>query len=185
MLFRSLYTERFASATTSARLLVVGQAVHFFSMLWFIVLVAANRRRLYPITMLLGVVLNVVLNLFLILRYSYNGAGWATVITELVVSAVLAFGALRIEGVRPLPVGATVKVVGAAAVMAAIAAVGRHVVPWWVALALGGLVYFALLHLMDIDGPGGLRALARDARMGGLTQPVDDAGGAEPDPRPT
>ena len=115
-----LYTERFASATTSARLLVVGQAVHFFSMLWFIVLVAANRRRLYPITMLLGVVLNVVLNLFLIPRYSYNGAGWATVITELVVSAVLAFGALRIEGVRPLPVGATVKVVGAAAVMAAI-----------------------------------------------------------------
>ena len=56
---------------------------------------------------------------------------------RLTIGAVLAFGALRIEGVRPLPVGATVKVVGAAAVMATIAAVGRHVVPWWVALAFG------------------------------------------------
>jgi O-antigen/teichoic acid export membrane protein len=179
-----LYTERFADATTSARLLVVGQAIHFSTMLWFIVLVAANRRRLYPVTMLLGVVLNIGLNLFLIPRYSYNGAGWATVITELVVSGVLAFGALRIDGVRPLPLGATAKVLFAAAVMATIAAVGRQVVPWWVALILGGFTYFALLHLMNIDGPGGLRALARDARMGGLTRRVDDAAGPGNDPQP-
>ncbi len=163
-----LYTSRFDSATTSARLLVVGQAIHFFTMLWFIVLVAANRRRLYPITMLLGVVLNILLNLFLIPRYSYNGAGWATVITETVVFVVLLIGAIRIDGVRPLPLAATAKVVVAAAAMACVAAVGRTVIPWWIALGVGGIVFLAILHVTNIDGPGGLRALARDARLGGL-----------------
>lgn len=178
-----LYTERFASATTSARLLVVGQAIHFFTMLWFIVLVAANKRRLYPITMLLGVALNILLNLFLIPRYSYNGAGWATVITETVVFAVLLIGAIRIDGVRPLPIAATAKVLGAAAAMAGVAAVGRTVVPWWVALGAGGLVFLAILHVLNIDGPGGLRALARDARMGGLlVRDETPDGGADPQP---
>lgn len=169
-----LYTQRFDSATTSARLLVVGQAIHFFTALWFIVLVAADRRRLYPITMLLGVVLNVGLNLFLIPRYSYNGAGWATVVTETVVSVVLLSGALRVDGVRPLPIAATGKVVVAAAVMASVAAAGRLIVPWWIALTVGGLVFLGLLHVMNIDGPGGLRALAREARMGGLVRRGDD-----------
>lgn len=178
-----LYTDRFESATTSARLLVVGQAIHFFTMLWFIVLVAANRRRLYPITMLIGVALNIALNLFLIPRYSYNGAGWATVITESIVCAVLLVGALRVDGVRPLPLVATGKVLAAAAVMAAMAAVGRQFMPWWLALGAGGLVFLAILHVLNIDGPGGLRALARDARMGGLVRSDDDAdGGADPQP---
>ncbi|MEY4007801.1 MAG: hypothetical protein RLZZ467_843 [Gemmatimonadota bacterium] len=178
-----LYTDRFASATTSARLLVVGQAIHFFTMLWFIVLVAANKRRLYPITMLIGVALNILLNLFLIPRYSYNGAGWATVITETIVFAVLLVGALRIDGVRPLPLVATAKVLGAAAVMAAVAAVGRTFVPWWIALGAGGIVFLAILHVLNIDGPGGLRALARDARMGGLVR-IEEAPDGGPDPEP-
>jgi O-antigen/teichoic acid export membrane protein len=178
-----LYTDRFASATTSARLLVVGQAIHFFTMLWFIVLVAANKRRLYPITMLIGVALNILLNLFLIPRYSYNGAGWATVVTETIVFAVLLVGALRIDGVRPLPLVATAKVLGAAAVMAAVAAVGRTFVPWWIALGAGGIVFLAILHVLNIDGPGGLRALARDARMGGLVR-IEEAPDGGPDPEP-
>lgn len=172
-----LYTQRFDTATTSARLLVVGQAIHFFTALWFIVLVAADRRRLYPITMLAGVALNVGLNFVLIPRYSYNGAGWATVVTEVAVSGVLLIGALRIEGVRPLPVVATGKVVLAAGAMAGVAAAGRLVVPWWIALAVGGLVFLGLLHVTEIDGPGGLRALARDARMGGLVRGSEVEGG--------
>lgn len=178
-----LYSSRFDSATTSARLLVVGQAIHFFTALWFIVLVAADRRRLYPITMLLGVVLNIGLNVFLIPRYSYNGAGWATVITEMVVSGVLLAGALRIDGVRPLPIAATTTLPVAAAAMAGVSVVGRLVVPWWAALVGGGLVFLGLLHVMNIDGPGGLRALARDARMGGLVRPAADVDeGADPAP---
>ena len=98
-----LYQQRYADATDAARLLVVGQGIHFFTLLAFTTLVAAGRNRLYPIAMLVGVVLNIALNVVLIPQYSYLGSGWATVVTEIIVLVVLTLGVVRIPGVLPLP----------------------------------------------------------------------------------
>jgi O-antigen/teichoic acid export membrane protein len=154
------YTERYASATDGARLLVVGQGLHFFTLLAFSTLVAVNRNRLYPIAMLLGVVVNVGLNLVLIPRYSYLGSGWATVVTEVLVMIVLGIGVARIPGLMPFPVAAIGKCVfaGTLAALVGWASLGR--VPWPVGGALTALVYFGVVHLLSVNGPGGLRALA-------------------------
>ncbi len=163
-----LYGGKYGSGAGAARLLVAGQALHFFTTLGFVTLVSVGRNKLYPIATLVGVVLNVVLNLVLIPAFSYNGSGWATVITETAVMTVLLSGVARIPGLRPLPWRPLIKVVIAGGVMflAGEAMLGRVV--WPVAGLLAGLVYLAMLHVTRVDGPGGLRALLHNTRIGDL-----------------
>jgi O-antigen/teichoic acid export membrane protein len=177
------YTDRYEEATDAARLLVVGQGLHFFTLLAFSTLVAVGRNRLYPIAMLVGVVLNVGLNVILIPEFSYMGSGWATVVTEVIVLAVLAYGVYRIPAALPFPASSIVKCVAAGALAGAVgwASLGR--VPWPVGGALTGIVYLLTVHLLAVNGPGGLRALGGEPRddLGsiideGLDRPEPGAG---------
>lgn len=154
----ALYGGKASKAADSARLLVVGQSLHFFTILAFTTLVAVKRNRLYPIAMLVGVVVNVTLNLILIPKYSYIGSGWATVITESIVLVAIGTGVARIPGLRPFPWVAVSKTVGAGGVAGLIgwAVLGR--IPWPLGLALVGILYLGLVHVLAPNGPGGLRA---------------------------
>ncbi|MGZ6907588.1 MAG: flippase [Acidimicrobiia bacterium] len=154
--------EQYRASVDSARLLVVGQGIHYFTLFAFTVLVAVKRNRLYPVAMLLGVVVNVGLNLILIPEYSYLGSGWATVVTEALVLVALGAGVARIPGLRPFPVLPTVKVALAGAATGALGwyLIGR--VPWPLGLATMAVVYLALVHALAPNGPGGLRAFAGD-----------------------
>jgi O-antigen/teichoic acid export membrane protein len=175
--------ERYADAAGGARLLVVGQGLHFFTLLAFSTLVAVGRNKLYPIAMLVGVVLNVGMNIILIPEFSYMGSGWATVVTELIVLVVLAFGVYRIPAELPFPSSAFVKCAVAGTLAGAVgwASLGR--VPWPIGGAATGLVYLLAVHLLAPNGPGGLRALAGEPRddLGtiideGLDRPEPGAG---------
>ena len=177
------YTDRYVDATGAARLLVVGQGLHFFTLLAFSTLVAVGRNRLYPIAMLVGVVLNVGLNIILIPQYSYMGSGWATVVTEVIVLFVLAYGVYRIPAGLPFPSRAIAKCVFAGVLAAGVgwASLGR--IPWPIGGALTGIVYLLTLHLLAVNGPGGLRALGGAPRddLGsvideGLDRPEPGAG---------
>jgi O-antigen/teichoic acid export membrane protein len=159
-----LYTDRYAGATDSARLLVVGQGLHFFTLLAFSTLVAVGRNRLYPIAMLAGVVLNIVLNAILIPEYSYLGSGWATVVTELIVLVVLAYGVARIPGVLPFPWVAIGKCAVAGAISGLVGWALLDRVHWVIGGLVTGLVYLAAVHVLAVNGPGGLRALAGDPK---------------------
>jgi O-antigen/teichoic acid export membrane protein len=172
-----LYTDKYAGATDAARLLVVGQGLHFFTLLAFSTLVAVGRNRLYPIAMLAGVVINVVLNIILIPDYSYLGSGWATVVTELLVLIVLAIGVARIPGVLPFPWNAMAKCVAAGAVAGLVGWALLDRVPWPVGGLVTGLVYLGAVHVLAVNGPGGLRALAgepKDDTRGQLDTIIDE-----------
>lgn len=160
----TLYTQRYRGATDATRLLVLGQALHFFTLLCFTTLVGAGRNRLYPVAMLVGVVANVLLNLVLIPPYSFIGSGWATVITEVLVLAVLAWGVARIPGIRPFPYRPLAKCLVGGVVMGGVGLAAWQVAPWPVAGLVAGVAYLAVLHLGRVDGPGGLRTLAGDPR---------------------
>lgn len=164
-----LYGAKYASGVYAARLLVAGQALHFYTVLAFITLVSVGRNRLYPIATLTGVVLNVVLNLVLIPQFSYNGSGWATVITETVVMGVLGAGVARIAGLRPLPWWPIGKCLLAGGVMFAAGEAMLGHVFWPVAGVLDGLLYLAVLHVTRVDGPGGLRALLHGGAVDDLS----------------
>ncbi len=179
-LVSTLYTDRYAAATDAARLLVVGQSLHFFTLLAFTTLVAVGRNKLYPVAMLLGVVVNIVLNFALIPDYSYTGSGWATVITEVIVATILTVGVLRIPGIRPLPLRAIGKCVVAAVVAFVVGVALLHRVPWPIGGAVMALTYLGLVHVMRVDGPGGLRTLTGDPR-----DDLDPPAAPEPGPPAT
>ena len=160
----TLYGSDYASAVRPARLLVVGQGINLFTQLAFVVLVAAHRRRLYPIATLVGLIVNVTLNFVLIPRYSATGAGISTIVTEVIVLAILAY-AVRDLPILPLPWRsiAVIATSGGALVVALFAI--RSVAPWEVALLASLVLYPGLLHVLRIDGPGGLIAFARSSRF--------------------
>jgi O-antigen/teichoic acid export membrane protein len=160
-LIRVLYQKpQYVAGADAARLLVVGQGLHFLTLLAFTTLVAVKRNRLYPVAMLVGVVVNIGLNLLLIPEYGYMGSGWATVVTEALVLAVLGAGVVRIPGLRPFPWAPTAKTLGAGAVTGLAGWAMYDVVPWPLGLAILAVLYLGLIHLLRPSGPGGLRAFA-------------------------
>jgi O-antigen/teichoic acid export membrane protein len=157
------YGSRYGSAAWAARGLVAGKAVNFFTQLAFATLVAAGRRRVFPVAMLIGLIVNVGLNVFLIPRYSYNGAAAATVVTELLVLAILSMSLGRVHQVWPLPVGSVLRILLAGGLMGAMMLGLRGLLPWYLLALVGGVVYLGALHLLKFDGPGGLLAVVRNA----------------------
>jgi O-antigen/teichoic acid export membrane protein len=166
-LIRALYQkQQYVDGANAARLLVVGQGLHFLTLLAFTTLVAVRRNRLYPVAMLVGVVVNIGLNLVLIPEYGYMGSGWATVITESLVLAVLGAGVARIPGLRPFPWIPTAKTLGAGVVTGLAGWAMYDAVPWPLGLAILAVLYLGLVQVLSPNGPGGLRAFAGE--------PIDD-----------
>jgi O-antigen/teichoic acid export membrane protein len=167
-----IYKPSYWSAVRPARLLVAGQALNLFTQLAFVTLVASGRRKIYPIATLVGVIANVTLNFVLIPRYSATGAGISTIITEVIVVSILAYG-VRDLPIRPLPWRAIGVVAVSAGVLTAALVGMRTVMPWELATVIGFLLYPALLHVLRIDGPGGLVAFVRASRL----QTLEDLAG--------
>jgi O-antigen/teichoic acid export membrane protein len=171
-LIRLLYGDRYVDATSATQGLVLGELLGFYTALCFTALAAVNRNRAYPVAALIGLVVNVGLNLVLVPAWSFNGAALATVLTEVFVLAILAWAASKIPEVGALPWVASTRVVGAGVVMAGVAVGLDQVAPWPVAAASSCVVYVGGLHLLRVGGPAGLRDL--------LKKPVSSPEGATP-----
>jgi O-antigen/teichoic acid export membrane protein len=161
----TLYGREYAPAADAARLLVAGACFAMLAHVAFCVLVASGRQRLYPVVGLLGLGLNVGLNVLLIPRQSFYGAALATVVTEVVVALLMWAAVWRTVPVRRLlPLG-PVGLLGltAAAVIAGGEAVSR-LVPWPLVSAGSLLVVLALALRLDVPGarslPGAVRRRA-------------------------
>lgn len=160
----AFYTSKYSGSPGPARVLFAGQALNLFTQLTFVALVAAGRRRMYPVATLAGVIANVSLNFVLIPRYGVAGAAISTVLTELVVLSILGY-AVRKLPIRPLP-WRPIVVVAISGALLALALVGlRAVAPWEVGLVASLVIYPGLLHVLQIDGPGGVIAFVRATRF--------------------
>ncbi len=124
-------------------------------------LISAGRNRVYPLVMLVGLALNIALNLALIPRYSYLGSGIATLVTNALLLVALWWLMLRLPGVRPLGLGRLLAVPLALAAGVGAGLVVDLVAPWPVAGAAGAVVYLAVAHLTGLVRDSGIRG--RDA----------------------
>ena len=160
------YGGRYVTADSAAVLLVTGAGISFVSILSFTVLLAVGRNRPYVLITLVGLVLNVAVNLVVIPAHGYQGAAAVTVGTEAFVALCMLSVLRTVPGVRPLPLRsfAVTAVAGAALVAVELGLSGA--LPWGARVALGLAAYLLLLHVLRVDGPGGLRSLAR-----GFTEP--------------
>lgn len=159
---RLLYGQHFVVGSSAALGLVLASVLTYFSGLCFVALVAMGHNLAFVVATALGAVINVAINFVAIPRWSYNGASAATFITEALVLAILA-GALRRRRKLAgwLPMRGIVKVSAAGVLMAAAAFLLRGHVPWELAAAVAAALYLVTLHFIRVDGPAGLRALAR------------------------
>ncbi len=162
-IIHTVFPGSFIGAAVPARWLVAAQAVNFLTQTAYITLVSVGRRRRYPIVTLLGLVLNVALNWWLIAAHGVMGAAVAAVITELFVLALLV-GLVRDLPVWPLPwrpFGA----VALATAAAAATALGVERVAGWIGAGVAAtLVYVAVLQVVGVEGRGGLAAFVRASR---------------------
>jgi O-antigen/teichoic acid export membrane protein len=164
-LIELLYGERYAPAANAARLLVLGASIGFLSHLCVTTLVACGRNKPYAYAGLAGLVLNVVLNLALIPRFSFRGSAVATIATEVVVLVLLGVALRHTPGVVRIPYRVVIGSLVSGAGMVVVYLATNLVVPWFVSAAASVATFVGLLHLLRVDGPGGLRALAENVHF--------------------
>lgn len=148
-----LYGQRFEASVLSTRLLLLGACLSMITQVGFNVLVATGRQRIYPFVGLVGLGLNVALNLVLIPRASFNGAATATLITEalvLVVMWVLVIRTLRIPGL--LPFGRLLALAASSAAIVLAAEALTPILPWPVLGCMAGAATLATGFALDLPG---------------------------------
>jgi O-antigen/teichoic acid export membrane protein len=89
-----LFGPSYAAATVPFRVLCVGLPVVFAIWILHAIAISVDRERLLLATGIIGLVVNVGLNLYTIPHYGPTGAAFATVVGEIVSMAVLVFGLL-------------------------------------------------------------------------------------------
>lgn len=107
--------DAFAAAAAPLRILLIATVLIFAgTLLGGLVVITGRQRRALPVYVI-AMLINVALNVIFIPKYSYFGAAWATVITELFVDAGLLWVLLR-GGIASRP-PRLLRIVAAAAVM--------------------------------------------------------------------
>jgi O-antigen/teichoic acid export membrane protein len=87
-----LYGADFAAATTPFRILCLGLPIVFAIWILHAIAISVDRERLLLKTGLIGLAVNVGINLYAIPRYGADGAAVATVVGEVVSAIVLVYG---------------------------------------------------------------------------------------------
>jgi O-antigen/teichoic acid export membrane protein len=143
-LTRMLYGDGYAAGAHATQVLVVSQVLTLFASLSFTCLIAVERHHRFILVTLGGLVLNVGANLVLIPRFSYEGAAWATLGSEVVVLAVLATMVLRVPSVRPLALGRLL-LTPVAVAAGVVTGSALDDVTHWIPAAFVAVVVFAVL----------------------------------------
>lgn len=156
---RLLYGERYTTAAHATQGLVLGEILGFFTTMCFATLVSARRNRAYPAAALIGVLLNVGLNLLLIPTWSYDGAAIATVITQAAVLLVMGVATARVPDLGGFPVAALAQAAVAGAAAVGVGAVAQTWLPWPIAGGLVVAAYLLVLRVLRFNGSAGLRGL--------------------------
>lgn len=152
-----LYGEHFAVGADTTRVLAVAEMFAFGTTLAVSCLISAGRNRSYPLVMLVGLALNVGLNLLLIPQWSYLGAGIATLVTNALLLGALWWLMMRIPGVRPLGLRRLLAVPMALAGGLAAGVALDLVAPWPLAGVVAGLVYVGLAQVTGLVRDSGIR----------------------------
>jgi O-antigen/teichoic acid export membrane protein len=149
-LIRQVFGLSYLPAGAALEILIWSIPLALFRNVAVAALIARNRQDQVLRTTTGSTVLNLILNVLLIPRFGILGAAWATVATELL-RTVLALRFVAEEGLPFVPVGRLWRTLGSGLAMVALLVAVRPA-NLWVAIALGGVGYVAVLSLL-----GGVR----------------------------
>jgi O-antigen/teichoic acid export membrane protein len=154
-----LYGHHYTVGANAARLVIASECLGFFVSLAVVTLISMNRNVVYPLAALVGLVINFGINLWVIPRWSYMGAAWATLATEIVVLLSIWIPMTRTAGSHLVEMSVVARVLlCSAAAVAATLGIWR-IAPWLVAAVVGAGVYVLATAVARVGGRGGLRTL--------------------------
>lgn len=154
-----LYTDAYVEGANAGRMLMASEGLIFFSMLAFTALVATGRHAIYPVITIAGLIFNVVLNLVVIPEWSYEGAAFTTLLTEVIVGGLLWWQLLRIPGMRPLGFLHAGPILLASVVAGLVGWGSLGIVHWILGCVITAAVFIGILAAIGVDGQRGLRPL--------------------------
>ncbi len=140
--------REFIASASVLNILVVAASVIFLAVLFSNTIISFKKQKILTYFYGLGALINLAANLLLIPRYSYFGAAFTTLFTELIVTFLMLVVVRRLLGRLPSLVS-LLKYFGAGAIMALFIWSGLLNNPW-VAVFSGGAVYFIVLYLMGV-----------------------------------
>ena len=137
-----LYGPRFGVCSDAMRALLIGAFFAALSQVILVSLVSAGRQRTYPWVALGALVLNVVLNVVLIPRFSFNGSAGATVITQAVMFVAMWILVARVVPIdRLLPIAKLGLIVVLTACTSALGVLMEGYLPWVLVSAFAGFAF--------------------------------------------
>jgi len=161
-----LYSSNYVEGANAARALVLSEGFIFFGLLAFTGLVATGRHMVYPFITIAGLVFNIVLNILVIPRWSFNGAAATTVVTEGLVTLLLWHQLLRIPGLRPLGFLNIGPIFVASIISGGAGWAAWQIIPWIPAAVVTALVFVGVLTVSGVGGDRGLRGLVGESLTG-------------------
>lgn len=138
---RLLYGTDYTSGARAVQLLILGEIVALGSVIGLTLLTAAGRHRHYPYVALLGLVINVCLNILAINRYGFEGAAATTVVTEVVVVIGMWWLVSRVDKLPLVDRRPFLFCLPAILIAALSAVLLETILPWWFAAVAAGFVY--------------------------------------------
>jgi O-antigen/teichoic acid export membrane protein len=143
-----IYGANYNPSIVALQILIFVIPIIFITYLFGNLLAAINKQRFVVIVTCIGAILNITLNLFLIPKFSYFGASFATVITELVIFIIMFYYLSKffhrisiLENIlKPL----------AGAIIVAVCISFIIYINWILALIFGLTIYTPLLYILKI-----------------------------------
>jgi O-antigen/teichoic acid export membrane protein len=157
---RALSGVHFSGAATSLRILSLATIFTFMNTAYGYAAVARNRHHRIIVVSVVGLVLNVVLNIIAIPRWGITGSAYATLISEFVALILIRFvyskdvdakTSLLASAARPFLVGAVVLVVGRLLIVPARDAASELSLLWTPVIALLYVALLALVRGLPVD----------------------------------
>ena len=145
-----IYGSAFIPSISALQILICVIPIIFITYLSGNLLGSINKQRFVAIVTAASAVLNVILNLFLIPKFSYFGASVATVLTELCV-LILMFRYISRFFHRISIIDNILKPLISAFVLATIISI-INPFNWFLALLVGLIIYIPLLYMLKIIG---------------------------------
>ncbi|OGZ58094.1 MAG: hypothetical protein A3B96_02460 [Candidatus Spechtbacteria bacterium RIFCSPHIGHO2_02_FULL_43_15b] len=146
--------KEFLAAGLTMQILFIAIGLIFFGNILGRAVIALDLQKKATAAYLFGVVLNVALNIIFIPKYSYLGAAWTTVVTELMIVAFL-FLLVKLKTDLKVKWGDLWKILGSCVVMGvflyAFANPITEPLPLWklgIAIVIGAVSYFGALYII-------------------------------------
>jgi len=162
-----LFGAAFANAGAPFAVLIWSAVVVIVSVNFGNVLMACDGERVFAKGVALGALVNIVLNFALIPFWGAIGAAISTVVTEILVMALMAVALRRRVPVAAPDVRRLGGALAATTIMAGVVIALLQVTNIWVTVAAGGTIYAAVVLMLRVVRPGDLGRLRREGTVNG------------------